>query len=71
MMRVFVWSIVGLLAVCQVAVAEAEYLAVFMNNKKIAYAVEERVVKGQEVRTTETIFMTVEPMGITLSIQAS
>lgn len=71
MIRVFVWSFVALLSVCQTAEAKTEYLAVFMNNKKIGYAVEERVVTGQEVRSTETMFMTVARMGIPLSIQAS
>ncbi|MCP4451459.1 MAG: transglutaminase domain-containing protein [Planctomycetes bacterium] len=71
MMRVFVWSFVALLSFCQVAAAKSEYLAVFMNNKKIGYAVEERVVTGQEVRSTETMFMTIARMGVPLSIQAS
>ncbi|NQV33450.1 MAG: hypothetical protein HQ515_12225, partial [Phycisphaeraceae bacterium] len=71
MTRVFVWSIIGLLTLGQAAEAKTEYLAVFMNNKKIGYAVEERVVSGQEVRSTETMFMTVARMGISLSIQAS
>ncbi len=71
MMRVFILSIAAWLAVGQVAVAETEYLAVFMNHKKIGYAVEERVVTGQEVRSTETMFMTISRMGVPLSIQAS
>jgi len=71
MMRVFAWSLIGLLTVCQMAAAEAEYLAVFMNSKKIGYAVEERVVTGQEVRSTETMYMTIARMGVPLSIQAS
>ena len=73
MMRVFLWSMVGLLMACQVVASDAdvEYLAVFMNGKKIGYAVEERVVTGQEVRSTETMFMTIARMGVPLSIQAS
>ncbi|MCF7974720.1 MAG: transglutaminase-like domain-containing protein [Phycisphaerae bacterium] len=71
MTRVFLWVVIGLLAVCQVAAADLEYLAVFMNNKKIGYAVEERVVTGSEVRSTETMFMTISRMGVPLSIEAS
>lgn len=71
MTRIFVWAVVGLLTVGQMAVAKTEYLAVFMNNKKIGYAIEEREVSDQEVRSTETMFMTVARMGVPLSIQAS
>ncbi len=69
--RAYLGIVLGMLVMCQVAVADSEYLAVFINNKKIGYAIEERVVTGQEVRSTETMFMTIKRMGIPLSIQAS
>jgi hypothetical protein len=71
MTRFLVWGVIGFLTVCQVAVAEVEYLAVFLNDKKIGYAMEDRVVTGQEVRSTETMFMTISRMGVPLSIEAS
>lgn len=66
----FVWSILGCLLMCQAVWADTEYMAIFMNNKKIGYAIEARTVTEQEVRTVETMYLSIARMGVPLTIEA-
>ena len=50
---------------------EAEYLAVFMEGKKIGHAVETRTVSGEKVTTTEQVSITISRGGISMTIEMS
>lgn len=46
-----------------------DYYAVLLDKRKIGYAEEKRVVAGEQVRTTNTIKLTITRMGIPLNVQ--
>jgi hypothetical protein len=48
---------------------EAEYLAVFMEGKKVGYAIETRAVSGDKVTTTEQVSITISRGGISMTIE--
>ena len=48
---------------------EAEYLAVFMEGKKVGHAVETRTVSGDKVTTTEQVSITISRGGISMTIE--
>ena len=48
---------------------EAEYLAVFMEGKKVGYAVETRAVSDDKVTTSEQVSMTISRGGISVTIE--
>jgi len=50
---------------------EKEYLAVFMEGKKVGYAIETRTVSGDKVNTTEQVSITISRGGISVTIEMS
>ncbi len=48
---------------------DTEYLAVFMEGKKVGHAVETRIVSGEKVTTTEQVSITVSRGGISMTIE--
>jgi len=48
---------------------EAEYLALFMEGKKVGYAIETRAVSGDKVTTTEQVSITISRGGISMTIE--
>jgi hypothetical protein len=48
---------------------ETEYLAVFMEGKKIGYALESRAVSGDKVTSTEQVVITISRGGISMTIE--
>ena len=50
---------------------ETEYLAIFMEGKKVGYAVQNRVVSGDKVTTSEQSSITISRVGISASITMS
>jgi hypothetical protein len=48
---------------------ETEYLAVFMEGKKVGYAVESRAVSGDKVTSTEQVVITISRGGISMTIE--
>ncbi len=48
---------------------ETEYLAVFMEGKKVGYAVQSRVVSDGQVTTREEISITVSRMGVSMTME--
>jgi hypothetical protein len=48
---------------------ETEYLAVFMEGKKVGHAVETRTVSGDKVTTSENVSITVSRGGISITIE--
>jgi hypothetical protein len=48
---------------------EAEYLAVFMEGKKVGYAVETRIVSDDKVTTSEQVSITISRGGISVTIE--
>lgn len=50
---------------------EAEYLAVFMEGKKVGHAVETRTVSDDKVTTTEQVSITISRGGISVTIEMS
>lgn len=51
------------------AATEAQYLAVFMEGKKIGHAVHTRTEAGGEVRTSDDVTITISRMGFAVTIQ--
>lgn len=60
-----------LLAVCAPALAEqtTDYLAVFMEGRKVGYAVQTRRVEDERVTTTQQVSITISRMGIPVTIE--
>ncbi len=60
-----------LLIVCAPAWAqeETDYLAVFMEGKKVGYAIHTRTVEGERVTTREEVSITITRIGIPVTIQ--
>ncbi len=58
-------------AICIPAFAETqtEYLAVFMDGKKVGHAVNTRIVEGGKVTTSDDVSMTISRIGIPVTIQ--
>jgi len=50
---------------------ETEYLAVFMEGKKVGHAIGSRVVSGDKVTTTEQVSITISRGGISITIEMS
>jgi len=48
---------------------ETEYLAIFMEGKKVGHAVESRVVSGEKVTSSEQVSMTISRGGISVTIE--
>jgi len=48
---------------------ETEYLAVFMENKKIGHAIQSRVVSDEKVTTSEQVSLTISRGGISMTIE--
>jgi len=48
---------------------ETEYLAVFMEGKKVGYAVETRTISGDQVTTSEQVSITISRGGISMTIE--
>ena len=48
---------------------ETEYLAIFMEGKKVGYAIQNRVVSGDKVTTSEQVSMTISRGGISVTIE--
>ena len=48
---------------------ETEYLAVFMEGKKVGHAIETRTVSGDKVTTSEQVSMTISRGGISVTIE--
>lgn len=48
---------------------ETEYLAVFMEGKKVGYAIQTRAVSGEKVTTTEQVVITISRGGISMTIE--
>ena len=48
---------------------ETEYLAVFMEGKKVGHAIGSRVVSGDKVTTTEQVSITISRGGISMTIE--
>ena len=48
---------------------ETEYLAIFMDGKKVGYAIETRAVSGDKVTTTEQVSITISRGGISMTIE--
>jgi len=51
--------------------AAEDYYAVFMQGKKIGHAVEQRVVKGDKVYSSERMHMAISRMGVPISVDAN
>ncbi len=48
---------------------EAEYLAVFMQGKKVGHAIHVRAVEGDEVTTSEEVSITISRLGIPITVR--
>ena len=48
---------------------ETEYFAVFMEGKKVGYAIESRVVSGEKVTSSEQVSMTISRGGISVTVE--
>ena len=53
------------------ASASVDYYAVFMEGKKIGHAIEERIVKGNEVHSSEKMHMAISRMGVPITVDAN
>ncbi len=53
----------------QIQPEETEYFALFMEGKKVGYAIQDRVVEGSKVTTTVELEITLNRIGIPVSIQ--
>ena len=56
-------------AASKAASDETEYFAVFMEGKKIGYAIHSRVVSGGKVTTSEEVSITLSRMAVSMTIQ--
>jgi hypothetical protein len=66
---VFLVSVVGLLFsgwFC--AQGETQYLAIVIDGQRAGYAIHNRVVTGQTVRTTETVMLTINRLGVPVTV---
>jgi hypothetical protein len=61
------------LTACTTALAEEEtdYFAVFMQGKKVGYAVHNRAVQGGRVTTTEEVSITISRLGMPVTIKST
>jgi len=48
---------------------EVEYYAVFLQGKKVGYAVERRQVSGERVKTSERVRMTISRVGVPVTVE--
>jgi hypothetical protein len=69
-------SLIGLglfLVFCMPALAEQEtdYFAVFMQGKKVGYAIHRRAVEGGKVTTTEEVSITISRLGMPVTIKST
>ena len=51
--------------------ASVDYYAVLLEGKKIGHATEQRVVKGNEVHSSEYMHMAISRMGVPISVDAN
>jgi len=51
------------------AETETEYLAIFMEGKKVGHAVHTRAVEGEQVTTSEDVSITISRLGIPITVQ--
>lgn len=58
-----IWAVSGVSAA-------TDYYAVFMEGKKIGHAMEERVVKGDEVHSSEKMHMAISRMGVPITVDS-
>src|SRR4030042_972404 len=53
----------------QIQPDETEYFALFMEGKKIGYAIQDRIVNGSKVTTTIDLTITLNRAGVSVSVQ--
>ncbi len=50
---------------------EEQYLAIFIDGQRAGYAVHSRVVSEQEVRTTDTVMLTINRLGVPVTVSTA
>ena len=55
----------------EIAHGEIDYMAVFMEGKKVGHAIETRQVAGEKVRTTEYVDLTMSRVGIPVTVKVT
>ena len=63
------FAVIACLAGSKAVADETEYLAVFMEGKKVGYAIETRTVSGDKVTTTEQVSITISRGGISMTVE--